>query len=112
MYMCVYIYITIVYYSILYYYIILFGDRARLAGHSGARGLHLRDHDEAVRAPRNSKAPKGNGIGATGSKNLGLVLRPACMLEPLFFSARHGSKNLGLVLRPLCPYTVALRGVD
>ena len=51
-----------------------------------------------------SNAPKGNGIGATGSKN------PRA-LEPLFFSARHGSKNLGLVLIPLCPYTIALRGV-
>ena len=37
--------------------------------------------------PRLSKAPKGNAIGAAGSK------------------------NLGLVLRPLCSYTVALGGV-
>ena len=49
-----------------------------------------------------SNAPKGNGKGATGSKN------PPRILEPLLFSARYGSKNSGLVLRPLCPYTVAL----
>ena len=54
---------------------------------------------------KHSKAPKGNGIGATGSKNL------LAKENPCFSSARHGSKNLGLVLRPLCPYTVALRGV-
>ena len=52
-----------------------------------------------------SKAPKGNGIGATGSKTHPRIL------EPLFFSAQYASKNPGLVLRPLCPYTVALRVV-
>ena len=53
-----------------------------------------------------SRAPEGNGIGATGSKT-----PPHRMLEPLFFSAQYGSKNPGLVLRPICHYTVALRGV-
>ena len=53
---------------------------------------------------RVSKAPKGNGIVATG-------LRTPVHIRTLFFSARHGSKNLGLVLGPLCPYTVALRDV-
>ena len=73
--------------------------------------LRRDDHDahgpaHAEEEPQGpSKAPKGNGTGATGSKNLPRIL------ELLFFSARHGSKNLGLVLRPLCPYTVALRGV-
>ena len=39
------------------------------------------------------------------------VLRAPCMLELLFFSARHGSKNSGFVLRPLSPYAIASLGV-
>ena len=39
------------------------------------------------------------------------VLRPPCMLEPLFFSAQYGSKNPGFVLRPLYPYAIASLGV-
>ena len=52
-----------------------------------------------------SKAPQGNERGAVGSKN------PPCILEPLFFSARHGSKNPGFVLDPFphMPCVVRLR---
>ena len=67
--------------------------RARRAGGWGSRG-------QAV-----NKAPKGNGIGATGSKN------PRAYQSPCFSLLGVVLRIWVLVLRPLCPYTVALRGV-
>ena len=105
-YVCMYIYM----YMCIYIYIYIYTCYLRLRPlrpSSGRRPMWAsRRGCRCSRRPAHiSEAPKGNGIGATGSKT------PPRILEPLFFSARHGSKNIGLVLRPLCPYTVALRGV-
>ena len=55
-------------------------------------------------SPGVSKVPQGNERGTMGSKN------PPCILEPLFFSARHRSRNPGFVLRPLSPICHCLAG--